>query len=279
MSEAEKNIDTKEFGSNVIMHDFFDRHGEKGVSTQTSHTELSDKGRENSLERGRNFKGKVIKTYSSDTDRTIETGHLVSEGSSADRKLTHRVRDDLGFHEDEKGVFFQEAMRIKKECLGDDFEQQSDAEKNRRKRLSSQGQIDYFLTFGDKRPDPGTNSPVETAANFAYVVDRHFKMVDKLKSGSDIDLVNISHDFPISCFLSEVLVRQDGDKEIRGFKKIEEIGGPIDFNEGFELLIQTDGSGNKLTKILFRNQEYQIDTKRLKELVEIAKKLKEKQEK
>lgn len=279
MSETEQNIEIKKFGLNVSIHAFFERHGEKGVSTETSHTELSDRGRRESLERGHKFKGEVIKTYSSDTDRAEETGHLVSEGSLADKKLTHRIKDDLGFHEDEEGIFFKEAMRIKKECLGDDFEQQSDAEKNRRKRLSSQGQIDYFLTFGDKRPDPKTNSPVETAANFAYVVDRYLRMVNKLKSGSEIELVNISHDFPISCFLSEVLVREKEDKKIRGFKKIEEIGGPIDFNEGFELIIQTDGSGNKLIKIVLRNQEYEIDTERLKELVEIAKELKEKQEK
>lgn len=278
MNEANEgqNRESREFGLNVSIHAFFERHGEKGVSTQTSHTELSDKGREDSLERGRNFKRKVIKTYSSDTDRTKETGHLVSEGSLADEKLTHRIKDDLGFHEDEEGIFFKEAMRIKKECLGDDFEQQSDVEKNRRKRLSSQGQIDYFLTFGDKRPDPKTNSPVETAANFAYVVGRYLKMVDKLKTGSEIELVNISHDFPISCFLSEVLVREKDDSKITGFKKIEEIGGPIDFNEGFELIIQTDEGGNKSIKIVFRNQEFQIDTERLKELVEIARKMKEK---
>jgi hypothetical protein len=104
-------------------------------------------------------------------------------------------------------------------------------------------------------------------------VDLYMRMPEKLHSGTDIDLINVSHDLSLSAFLKEVLTRNVEGKQIKGFNTIDEIGGPIEFNEGFEILIQTDNQGEKSVKMSFRNQKCQIDVKRLNELVEIARNL------
>ena len=54
------------------------------------------------------------------------------------------------------------------------------------------------------------------------------------------------------------------------FEKIEEIGGGIGYNEYFEVLVETDGVGTKTIKLIFRGKEYELDTKRVGELLEIA---------
>lgn len=270
----------EKYGRNVKIHAIFIRHGEKGVSTVTAETALSETGRRTSIEFGRKLeKREAIKAYTSDTERTIETARLVVENSPTQRKMVQRVRKELGFYYDKEGDFFRKAMEIKKETLGPDFNNLSEEEKRRRTRESDKRQIDYYLSFGDKRPDLKTFSPVETAAMVARRVDIYIRMAERLYSGSDVDLINVSHDFPLSAFLKETLVREVEGKKVRGFKTLDEIGGPIEFNEGFEFLIQTDSERNKSVKIVFRNKEYQVDVERLKELVDIAKTLEESENK
>lgn len=271
---------SKEKGRNVTIHAIFVRHGEKGVSVTTAETGLSERGEKESIEFGRRLEErKAIKAYTSDTERTIATAKLIVEASPTQKKMRQIVKHGLGFYYNKEGDFVREAMKIKKETLGEDFNSLSEEEKSRRMRESDKRQIDYYLSFGDKRPDPKTYSPVETAARVARRVDVYLRMTERLYSESDVDLINVSHDFPLSAFLKEVLVREKEEKQIRGFDTLDEIGGPIEFNEGFEILIQTDKEGKKSVKMNFRNQEYQIDMERLNELVKIAKTLEEDEKK
>jgi len=150
----------------------------------------------------------------------------------------------------------------------------SDDEKQKRLREAGEKQTDYYLSFGDKRPEPKTYSPVETAASMAKMVDNYIKMSGKLKSGSKVDLINATHDFNVASFLKETLIREIDGKKVRGFEKIEEIGGGMEFNEGFELVINRKDKNNFFVKMLFRGREYEIDMPRINELVDVANKLK-----
>jgi broad specificity phosphatase PhoE len=279
----EQEEQRENFGRNVKIRAIFVRHGEKVPSTTTwTEDVLSERGIEESKRFGEKLeKKKAIKAYSSDTERTKETARLIVESSPTEKKMVQRVSKELGFYCSKEGNFVHEAMEIRKEIFGEDFDNLPEEEKRKRIHEADGRITNYYLSFNDKRPDPQTYSPVETAAMVARRVDLYIRMVDKLYSHSDIDLINVSHDFPLSAFLKEVMLRNVEGKIIRGFEKIEEIGGPIDFNEGFEILIQTDEKGEKSVKMIFRGQEYQIDMQRLKELVEIAKALEktEKQEK
>jgi Histidine phosphatase superfamily (branch 1) len=270
-----ENFEAKR-GENVTIHAVFMRHGEKETSVITPDTRLTEKGREGSREVGRQLdKREVIKAYSSDTERTRETADLVVGASATERKLKQRIRKELAFPYDKDGSFVEELSRIKRQMLGDNFAQLQEDERRTRLERYEAYMADYYLSFGDKQPDTGTLSPVQIAAMGAKRIDVFSKIADKCYSGSDVELINVTHDFNIESLLKELMIRNVGGKDVRGFEKIEEIGGPIRFNEGFEVLVETDAGGNKELRINFRGEQYKIDTKRLSELVAIADKMKE----
>jgi len=123
------------------------------------------------------------------------------------------------------------------------------------------------LSFGTKKPDAETVSPHEVAESFAYILTKYFKMADKLYSGSNIDLVNGTHQGLPEALLKEVLKRKNDDgEELTGFDNLEEIGGALKFTEGMEFLIKVDERGNKKLTVNFRGQEYDIDMAKLNEL-------------
>ena len=53
----------------------------------------------------------------------------------------------------------------------------------------------------------------------------------------------------------------------------------MDFNENFEIIINRKDQNNISAKISFRGLEYELDMDRIKELVEVAKKLEKKHDK
>ncbi|MFA4937267.1 MAG: histidine phosphatase family protein [Patescibacteria group bacterium] len=265
------NREREKYGRNVIINAWFVRHGEKGLSTNTAETTLTEGGKKKSSEFGKKFlKQDMIKSYSSDTDRTKETARLIVDNSPTTEKGVQRIQDELAFHYDPKGNFTKEVMRIKKETLGDDFEKLDAKDKQERIAQSDCLQNEYYLNFSDRRPDPKTYSPVETAALLAKRLSVYMNMTEKLCSGSKIDLVNTSHDFSLTAFLHEVILREVDGKKVRGFNNIVEIGGPIEFNEAFNVCITTNEQGIKSYKLFFRGTEYVLDDDRLEELGRMA---------
>ena len=265
----------KEYGKNVTVHAIFARHGEKGLSTTSGETPLSLEGKIASIAQGRGLQDRTaIKSYSSDTERTIKTADFVVAGSPTAKKMLRRLRPELAFHYDHEGAFVEEAMRIKQEVFGDDYEQQDSEEQLRRMHESDNRQIDYYLGHDDQRPDPNTYSPVETAALMADRLQTYIDVSDKMYTNSDVDLLNSTHDFNLAAFLKEVMIREIDERQVRGFDSIRDIGGSMQFNESFEVTIQLDEQGKKSFKLLLRGEEYEIDTERLDELVKIAQGLK-----
>ncbi|MDP2684864.1 MAG: histidine phosphatase family protein [bacterium] len=269
----DKKIEKKHFGENVIIHALFIRHGEKVMSDDIE-TPLTSKGEKISREKGRQMsKRDAVKGYTSDTERTIATADAMVEESPTVKKMNLKKISHLSYVYDKEGSFAKEFSRQRKEILGDDFQSLSAEEQEEKIRQMSLQMTDYYLSFGDKRPDDESYSPVETAATMARVVDKYMRMADKLKSGSKVDLVNTTHDFNIAAFLKEVIIREVDSQQVTGFDSIDDIGGLIEYNDGFEALIKIDGNGQKSLKILFRGQKYDIDEDRLAELVKIAKDL------
>lgn len=251
----------QEKGRNVKVSAIFERHGEKAKSETTAETQLTETGKAEGAKFGKKLpKRSVVKGYSSDTERTIATANLAVENSPTEvKKPRIKIDRDLGFYYDKEGEFFKDVRNA--------AEGASDLTEYRNL------QADYYLKFGDKRPNPRTVSPVELAALMAKKVNTYISMADRLDSGSDVQLLNVTHDFNIASFLKEVMVlaRKEDDEPVK-FEKIEKIGGGIGYNESFEVLTETDAQGNKTIKLIFRGKEYELDTKRLAELVEIAKK-------
>ena len=190
--------------------------------------------------------------------------------SPTQRKQKRAIRKDLAFHSSPEGAFYQEVMKMKEEVLDEGFESLPEHEKNKRLHKLESKQTDYYLSFGDKRPDSTTLSPVETAAMIARRVDLYMRMSKRMYSGSNVELINTSHDFNLSAFLSQVLIREVDGQSVTGFESVEEVGGPTAYLEGFEVLIKTDEKGERSLKFLFRDREYDIDLERLDQLSKIA---------
>jgi hypothetical protein len=264
----------KEKGRNVTIHAVFVRHGEKDPSPNTAETSLTLEGQLDSLAFGeKREQQKMIKSFSSRTDRTEDTGEGIVSGSPTENKGIMRNRRELEFVYDPDGLFYKEAMQIKAEIMGskEEFEKLPHEEQRNKWKEIENKQADYYLSFGDKRPDPGTYSPVETAAKIASLIDHYRKMPDKINSGSELDLINATHDFNLVSFLSQVMVlEKDGGKKT-GFNSVEEIGGATEFTEAFEIIINRDGEGKESIKFLFRGKEWEISENRLRELIEISK--------
>lgn len=265
----------EKFGRNVNINAIFLRHGEKVLSTDSSHTGLTPEGMEMSAEFGRHLTKKdAVKPYASDTERTIDTVILAVNESPTEKKLSLSIKDDLKAEYDEKGTFMASVLALKKLILGQDFVNLPPEEQERRLHDYYTQQQDLYLSYGNRRPDAKTQSPLETAAKIAQRVDIYIRMADHLKSGSQVDLLNATHDWSIASFLKEILVREIDGQEARGFNSVNDIGGPIGYTEHFDINITIDGRGEKFVELIFRNQKYQLDQGRLQELVKMADKLK-----
>lgn len=249
----------------------FTRHGEKEYDPNNPETGLTDNGVINSYIAGRKREeADVIKPYSSRTSRTKETAEFEVVGSPTENKGKHRFREELGFPFDPQGDFASRMNEIKKEIVGDNYSELSESEFKERLKQAATAQTDYYLNFGNEKPDSLAPAPIEAAANIAKMVKDYSHMAEHLDSGSKADLINASHDLNLSAFLKEALVREVDQGRVVGLDSINDIGGPINFNEHLEILIRTDANGKKDIKLLFRGQEYEVDNGRLEELAALS---------
>lgn len=275
-SEAYKKETEAKFGRNVEIDAIFVRHGEKETSTSNAETSLTSEGEQMARDFGAGLEEKdAIKPFSSDTDRTIDTAKLATAASPTDKKMALRIRGELGMVYDKKGPFVDELFKRKAEILGKDFKQVGLEEQKRRMEEYDAFSHDFYLQNWDKRPDPGTYSPVEEAAMVARRVDTFIRMADRLHSGSQVDLLSATHDYVLAAFLKEVMIREQGGTSVRGYESVKDIGGPLGYTESFNVKIRTNESGGKAVKLVFRGKDYDMDMDRLQELVEIGKNLSE----
>lgn len=239
---------SEKFGRNVEIHVIFVRHGEKDETGK-----LTEEGQRQAEEFGESLESRgAIKGYSSPIQRVVETVERVIKSAPHDKKLKTRIRNYL------KPPFSPEFVRKFRE----------------QERKGHDTAVEWYLNYGDRKPDTETVSPHEIAESFAYLLTKYLRMTDKLYSGSNIDLVNGTHQGLPEALLKEILKRKIDDKEIIGFEKLEDIGGALRFTEGVEFVIEADGEGSKRLTVNFRGQEYDIDMIKLEEL---AKSYEEKQ--
>lgn len=239
----QESKESEKFGRDVQIHAIFMRHGEKATSG-----ELTEEGKNQAVKFGEKLENRdAIKGYSSPVQRVLETVNTVVENSPHDKKLNTRIRTEFAIP-----VFSKEATKKYKDL----------------EKLGSNEAAEWYLSFGSEKPDSGTVSPQEVAKSFAYIVQKYIDMTDKLYSGSNIDLINGTHQALPEALLKEILVRKQDERKIVGFEKLEDIGGALKPTEDMEFFIKTDDKGNKEVKLHFRSQIYDIDLPILHELAE-----------
>lgn len=263
----------EEFGRNVEVHAKFIRHAEKKYPRSENEVPLSEDGIKKSEELGESLEKKDrIEGEYSDTVRARNTTESVVFHSPTENKLKTKERDELAFRCSDNFM-----LRTKKHIEEiSKNSQKSVTEKGKKKTeagASTEG-IDYYLSFGDEKPDKETYSPVETAAMVAKRLDIAIRKADRLHSGTKMDAIFTSHDYVVAAFLKEVMILgRTGEGKKIGFNSLEEIGGTIQPLEGFEITAKTDDSGQKSIEFTFRGQNYEFDMERFDELIKIASKL------
>ena len=254
------------------------RHGPKAeIRDITTQSLISEEGKKKVREVGkkREVQRHGIKAYTSPVERAIETAELILEEQEKKgaKIFKTRKRTELGMWSSSK-KFTQRFAEMIKENLPPNFEELEGDAKQEALDKTEDKILDWWLGFKDQRPDETTPPPREIAAGVAKLVDRYINMADRLYSGSEIELLNTSHKGIPESLLKEVLLRKvkgenNEEKIIRGFESLQDIGGSMRPSESWSLIIKTDDGGNKTIKILLRGQEYDLDTDRLNELVEL----------
>jgi broad specificity phosphatase PhoE len=276
MKNIEQGAERHEkFGKNVELRATFMRHGPKAdASDVTGKSLLSEAGREDVKEAGQRLDAKSggIKSYTSPVERAIETADLVikEQEKKGAKIFEQRKRTELSLVPDSK-EFYEEFEDRTKQNLPDNYDQLRGEEKQEAFEEAEDKVLNWYLEFGDQKPDEKTASPHEIAAGVAKLVHRYVRMPEKLHSGSKVDLLNTSHKGTLEPFLKKTLIRKTTDEAgkettVRGFDEIEEIGGGMRPSESWELDVTTDENGEKTVKLNLRGKTYDLDLDRVEEL-------------
>ena len=136
--------------------------------------------------------------------------------------------------------------------------------------ISEEPALQWYLDFGDKRPDSDTYSPREMAAVVAYKINKLVNMTDWIDNGEKLDILSVGHKTSTEAFLKYCLKGYIGGKEKTGFDELEEIGGSLKIMEAWDLDINNDEKGNKSISLTIEDidDQYTLDTKALSELAE-----------
>jgi len=254
VSSSEKH---EKYGENVLISTKFIRHAEKG----SFNGGLTPKGVGDAKAYGQAMEVHKdgIKGYFTPIERSQHTLDNIIGEVDAEKKFNSRLRYNLTYNLADKILFSDEAMKkyakVTEENGGDET-----------------AALQWYLDFGDKRPDKGTISPKESAARFAKLVERYVKMSKKLKSGSAIDLIHVSHSGSIEPFLKE-LIGNAIDKEPinpEGNNFLEKLGGLINYLEGFGVDVKRSSKDSVELELEFRGRKYVITEKEIEDLAQQA---------
>lgn len=257
--EAIQKSEKKERGKNVKLRLIFLRHAHKaemdphagGVISQSN---LSEKGKQASQNLGWTAATEEnLKAYVSRFERSLETAEnfLIGtlEKEDAPAIFSTRVRPALDApHFSEE---FIDVYRAHFSPKPENFDSLSLDEKEKIIEDIEAPAVEYWLERWDEKFDEETESAAEVAERTAYYFSCFDRMSEKLKSGSQVELMNITHKTVTEPFLIACLKPP--------LPNLKEAEGPLDLLEGWEIIIETDENGKKSHAVKFRGKEYGID--------------------
>ena len=184
----QKSFESKENGRNVHIRAKFVRHGEKS----SFDGDLTEKGVEGAKKYGREFEPLKdrVKGFYSHIKRSKDTLENITQEIDTEKKYKSRPRNDLILNDPGEMPWSEDSLRKYKELV---------------KAGDESAALDWYLSYGDRRPDAETISPKEAAARLAGLIEKYVRMVSKLKNGSSVDFVHISHSGTIEPFLQQVI--------------------------------------------------------------------------
>ena len=238
----------------------------------------------------------------SESERTGETLENIEKGclklNEKGKRFKTRIRAELyadgpdkwekiygkEFNKNKKNLLVERGLKVK------DFSKLSPDEQEEIAEAAEEPVVEEWL-FDKKSKIYQAYPPEYRAVKRAVLIWQYIRMPDKFYSGSELDIFNATHKTVTEPLLAEILVLPNGKK----IKSLQEIGGSLGTLDSWELDISNDEEGNKDVKLLlrrkmqiesgkieFKEEEYDIDLKRLEELarrgIELNKKEREEKE-
>lgn len=264
----------KEFGSNINAILEFKRHQDPGKDPVTGMSAdfLTEKGRGASAVDGQKIEEITVKGFASPKLRAQETVDLMLQNVNDDVKIINRTTESLKGTSAENLVNNQRNenefnIRNRKELdavanFGNVMPLASSWAEGQIKEGAKLDKysliVQWYLDNPEICKENGVLSGHETAAEIAERVSVELGMTERLYSGSDVRLINVTHGPKIEPFLQEVI----------NFKNLEEIGGALQPGESIQFKVSIDANKQKNVKLLLRDKEYPIDEFKIKDLAQ-----------
>lgn len=243
---SQENLPEK--GANVRLVLKIIRHGER-----TKKGELTDYGREVTRKKAKEsgIKGEdfdAVKAYGSPAgpkgptgmQRSLETAHLYAGEIAGEQARVTRKRDILSY-ESLKTKSPYDHRKIYNANLPNNFEQLTDEEKVEAAKAAQSATTNHLFSLDSEE---ATTFKKETAGAFASLILKDQRIAGRLNSGSEVLMLAGTHGPQPEILLQEALTRKGADgQEVKGFKDIGEIGGPLNPSEAFDVEIITDEKG------------------------------------
>lgn len=211
--------------------------------------------------------------------------HITSKGKEDARQFGLRLADaclparTLGLHtsrvrtlETLKEILVGATLtdiNIEKEDLlqnyvSPDFDEQW----TQREQKDKNAGVNYYLQFGNIRPDADTISPREIARNVSQLILRYVNRFRNAPSSATNYVFGVTHSGIVELFLAYVIPSDNRGTIRYGFGAVEEIGGILDYLEFIHLRFTLQDDGDIASKLYFRRREFGIDISRLAQLAE-----------
>ena len=293
-------------GRDVLVRNFYFRHAEKASAVigdvktgEISKSAISSNGKRESLMLGNQMPelAEQIEVGWSGIDRSLETIEAKIEGDQKDsRNIFAKEHPELAglapeewaklyiikWEENKREILNKRKISEKKYPILPPGEQAEISE------IAEEPVISEWIN--DQNSDLAKlNPPENVAANIAVLIREDIEKTEELESGSKLDQLRGTHKTIMEPLLMRVLKLENGQKP----KTLEEIGGSLGLNDGFEIDSFINQTGQKNLKfimyravrsepgegITFIKKEFNIDLDELNRLADFGIELRNKKEK
>lgn len=283
-----ENKELPKYGANIELRNLWVRHSQKSsgeVFSQEgdgiSNSSISQGGHDRARVYGENLgnKKKVVKSYISKVDRTAETGHDIIDGYVEKNNmetvaLNERYCSELNSapgNPEWLALFNEKFTKNKNQLLsakGLSPEQFSSLSPDEQELIAETAEEPVMREWLDDPDSDLANAydKNEAAALFAPLFDDHtFRIVDKLKSESKLDLLHNTHKTATEAFLTSGVLKDKSGKKVN---TLAELGGSLQILGNWESIVKTNESKEKEVVVRLKGEEFSVDTYKLQELLD-----------
>lgn len=255
MGKLEQQFDIEK-GCNIDVTIHLMRHGRKGPDGN-----LSDIGMQEAREHGAKMGVmKNVKAYTSPIMRVIETAQAVQQGADIYNEFRQRNRERLSTSllqvpgAKKPSYFFKEIV-LKR--LADAHNAPENEREQKIQEVEHQN-IQEWLSYDDTFVDETTNSPKNVARAVAYHLVRQIDMVDRLKKDSDVDLLDVTHEFMLAAIIRYAVEEQNENGTIVSGMEIMQNKQSIDYLESLDIGVHIDVDGKKEISLTIKGKPYML---------------------